>query len=149
MVDNKAYHIASINLYSRNFGDEVLIVDTVSGLYFSLRGCAVDIWSLIESGATVNEIVAELGRRYDCASEEVASTTRRCLDDLLANDLLRETEVPIEESAIPPWTAARQPLVAPLIERFTDMKDLLLLDPIHDVSDAGWPGRPSRPVSDL
>ena len=148
MADNKAYNVASLNLYSRNFGDEVLIVDTVSGLYFSLRGCAVDIWSLIGSGATVNEIIAELGRRYDCTPEEVASVTRRCLDDLLANDLLRESEVPVGERSIPAWTAARQPLPAPLVERFTDMKDLLLLDPIHDVSDMGWPRQASGPARD-
>jgi hypothetical protein len=26
-----------------------------------------------------------------------------------------------------------------MLEVFTDMEDLLLLDPIHDVGDAGWP----------
>jgi hypothetical protein len=142
MTDNKAY-IASINLYSRNFGDEVLIVDTESGLFFSLRGCAVDIWSLIESGVTVNDIIAELGRRYDGTLGDVVAATRRCLDDLLANNLLRETEVAGGEIAVPAGTAPKQTLAAPLVERFTDMQDLLLLDPIHDTSDMGWPHRGS------
>ena len=148
MADSKAYRIASTNLYSRNFGDEVLVVDTVTGLYFSLRGCAVDVWSLIESGANPSDIiVAELGRRYDCGSGEALAATHSCLDDLLANDLIRETEARIEQTAIAPWTGAKQSLAAPLIERFTDMKDLLLLDPIHDVSERGWPRRASDPVS--
>jgi hypothetical protein len=142
MRDNKAY-IASINLYSRNFGDEVLIVDTESGLFFSLRGCAVDIWSLIESRVTVNDIIAELGRRYEGAPGEVVAATHRCLDHLLANNLLRETEVAGGKIAVPAGTAARQPLVAPLVERFTDLQDLLLLDPIHDISEMGWPQRAS------
>ena len=27
----------------------------------------------------------------------------------------------------------------PALERFTDMEDLLLLDPVHDVEEMGWP----------
>jgi hypothetical protein len=27
----------------------------------------------------------------------------------------------------------------PLFEKFTDMRDILLLDPVHDVGDRGWP----------
>jgi hypothetical protein len=40
-------------------------------------------------------------------------------------------------------------LAASLVERFTDMQDLLLLDPIHDTSDMGWPQRasPTRDTS--
>ena len=141
-TDSKAYRIASNNLYSRNFeGDEVLIVDTEIGLYFSLRGCAVDIWSLIESGANLGEIVAELGRRYDCGPDEALAVAQTCLKDLLANGLVQETEARVQQPSLPAWNEPKQPLPAPLIERFTDMKDLLLLDPIHDVSDMGWPQR--------
>ena len=28
---------------------------------------------------------------------------------------------------------------APRLERYTDMKDYFLLDPIHEVDTAGWP----------
>ena len=27
----------------------------------------------------------------------------------------------------------------PVLEKYTDMQELLLLDPIHDVEEAGWP----------
>jgi hypothetical protein len=40
-------------------------------------------------------------------------------------------------------TPANQPdtavLLPPALEKFTNMQDILLLDPIHDVSDMGWP----------
>ena len=29
----------------------------------------------------------------------------------------------------------------PVLEEFDDLKDLLLLDPVHDVAEAGWPVR--------
>jgi hypothetical protein len=28
---------------------------------------------------------------------------------------------------------------APVLNRYTDMQDLLLLDPIHEVDETGWP----------
>ena len=33
----------------------------------------------------------------------------------------------------------RTPFVDPALEKYTDMQDFLLVDPIHEVSDAGWP----------
>jgi hypothetical protein len=33
--------------------------------------------------------------------------------------------------------AAFQP---PTLRKYTDMQDLLLIDPIHEVDDLGWPG---------
>ncbi len=30
----------------------------------------------------------------------------------------------------------------PVLEKFTDMADLLLLDPIHEVDESGWPNKP-------
>src|SRR5689334_6442282 len=148
MTDTKAYRIASANLYGRNFGDEVLIVDTESGRYFSLRGCAADIWSLIESGATVNDIITELGRRYDGAPEEIGAAVHRCLGDLRVNDLVREAEAGSGKIPASSGSTSRLPLTAPVVERFTDMENLLLLDPIHNVSDMGWPRPASPPLDD-
>jgi hypothetical protein len=144
MGDDVAYRIASKNLYSRNFDDdETLIVDTVSGLYFSLRGCAVDVWSLIEAGASLNEIVCEIDRRYDGAHEEVVAATHRCVDELVAHNLIVESEAGNAQMIVSPRTEPRQPWAAPIIERYTDMEMLLRLDPIHDVSDEGWPTPPA------
>ena len=33
----------------------------------------------------------------------------------------------------------RVPYVPPVLEKFTDMQDLILLDPVHEVSERGWP----------
>jgi hypothetical protein len=38
-----------------------------------------------------------------------------------------------------PLTAAAAITAAPVLEKYTDMQELLLLDPIHDVEEAGWP----------
>ena len=35
--------------------------------------------------------------------------------------------------------SAKIPFEPPRLERYTDMKDYFLLDPIHEVDSAGWP----------
>jgi hypothetical protein len=35
------------------------------------------------------------------------------------------------------------PWSTPTLTRFTDMQDLLVLDPVHEVDDRGWPHLPS------
>lgn len=46
----------------------------------------------------------------------------------LTADLTAEIEVPASDEFQPP-----------ALESYTDMQDLLLLDPIHEVDEMGWP----------
>ena len=39
----------------------------------------------------------------------------------------------------PPPNAVRKPYTAPAVQKYDDLEDLLLLDPIHEVDEAGWP----------
>ena len=38
-----------------------------------------------------------------------------------------------------PALAAKKPYTAPAVQKYDDLEDLLLLDPIHEVDEAGWP----------
>ena len=71
--------------------------------------------------------------------EDVSSVAARRVADATRHQL--GESVPSTEATsrdgLPPLGAA---WTAPVLEVFTDMEDLLLLDPIHDVSEAvGWP----------
>jgi hypothetical protein len=46
---------------------------------------------------------------------------------------------PGDPGAVTPVAAATTPYLAPVLNAYSDMKDLLLLDPIHDVAEEGWP----------
>jgi hypothetical protein len=62
---------------------------------------------------------------------------RALLDRLTADGLLERTG---DASAD---TGSDVDLGALAYERFTDMEELILLDPVHDVSEAGWPNTPT------
>ena len=50
------------------------------------------------------------------------------------------TESRPEQEELTSWiSGTRQPYSPPVLNSYTDMEELLLLDPIHDVDQAGWP----------
>ena len=60
------------------------------------------------------------------------------ITQLLDAGLLRPSQTPTEPVSVEPWLAEDLH-----IQEFTDMADLLGLDPIHDADAAlGWPSKP-------
>src|SRR5262245_34447798 len=52
MMDRRhRVRVSSPNVHSKVFDDEVLVLDMASGMYFSLRGAAIDIWALVQAQA--------------------------------------------------------------------------------------------------
>ena len=76
-------------------------------------------------------------------------------------ELLRENLVVGEEAkgAESPWNqpmpaqagyqTQRPGFVPPSLHKYVDMQELLLLDPIHEVDETGWPSiKPDTPATD-
>jgi hypothetical protein len=60
---------------------------------------------------------------------------------LVSEELLRESPAEPTEAVLE-QTGEALVYAKPELQVYSDMKDLLLLDPIHDVSEEGWPIRP-------
>jgi hypothetical protein len=69
----------------------------------------------------------------------------RLLQDLAQEDIITLDAASVAESGSfsnldsNPSNGGRVPFPAPVLNKFTDMQMLLLIDPIHDVSQKGWP----------
>jgi hypothetical protein len=143
MNSDHPLQVAGPNIHSKVFDDEVVVLDMASGMYFSLRGAAVDIWALVQARAARSQIVAALIGRYESPGQTIEAATDRCVAELLEAGLV--AAAPGTASAIPSVAGqepARRPFPLPEIERYTDMRELLRLDPIHEVDD--WPNAPRR-----
>lgn len=128
----------SSNVSARSFGDEVIAANFVRGVYYSLLGPAAQIWEGLVAGVSIERVVADVSALSDAEPAEFAAAANSLVESLLAEGLLVEGP-PAEEK---PWQAAagsEGPYGLPALERFTDMEDLLLLDPVHDVEEMGWP----------
>lgn len=124
--------------------DEVIAINLAAGTYFSLRDSAADAWTLLIDGGDLEIVSAALADAHDLEAEEITADVRAFIDALVEEGLL--TEEP-DEPAVPVFLSnVSGQYVAPIIERYDDMEELLLLDPIHEVDDAGWPVIPVEPV---
>jgi hypothetical protein len=140
------YKPAGQDVVSEEIDGEVIIVNLNNGNYYSLAQSAAVIWAAIQEHATLQEMQNRLYLRYSGET----SAINHSLDELI--NALEAEQLIVREAASEPGpettasaTEAEQPdhkevFLPPIFERFTDMEDLLLLDPVHETEDdKGWP----------
>ncbi|MBP1464255.1 PqqD family protein [Candidatus Chloroploca sp. M-50] len=120
---------------------EAIVVNLESGAYYSMRATAGVIWAALLHGKDAQAIATLLGEVYAVPVAAVAHEVDAFIDQLLAEQLVVPAANPPE--AMPPLSIDLPPdetFTPPLLEKYTDMADLLLLDPIHEVdAETGWP----------
>jgi Coenzyme PQQ synthesis protein D (PqqD) len=119
---------------------EVIIINLTSGNYYSLKGSGAEIWQLVQGVASDEDIVETLTSRYG-PTPEIEGSVSDFLSHLEREGLTAPAEAADRTSA--PDEALRPEqetvFVTPSLEKFTDMQDLVLLDPVHEVDATGWP----------
>ena len=134
---------------------EVIIINLASGNYYSVKGSGAGVWDVIQqSSATAAEIVAGVASRFGHPATEVEAPVLRFLDHLREEGLVVDGDAVGESSALALVVASAngsapgEAFEAPVLEKYTDMQDLVLLDPVHEVGATGWPeARPDGPVT--
>ncbi len=121
--------------------NEAIIVNLDSGAYYSLRGSACLIWEMLAQQMDVPTVVQGLSQRLAGTPDTIQAGVDALLADLLGEQLLVPVDGIMAPAELPTMTGSgdRLPFETPALEKYTDMAELLLLDPIHDVDAAGWP----------
>jgi hypothetical protein len=120
---------------------EAVIMDLSTGHYFSTLQVGCDIWRGIELGASRSALVRGLVSAYGVEPDVAAAAVGSFVDELLQRKLVLESNGTASNDELPAtWVSPTgQPFSTPVLNAYTDMEELLLLDPIHDVDQAGWP----------
>jgi outer membrane protein assembly factor BamB len=120
---------------------ETTIVDLKHGTYYALNPSGSFIWEHLVAGAEPQEIAAALADHYELEPDEAGGA----VDALVAELGERELVVPDADGAahakLDGNGAPHGPYAPPELSAFTDMQELLLLDPVHEVDEAGWPSQ--------
>jgi hypothetical protein len=138
MTGPMQYELANPEMISaRVFDDEIVIANFSTGVYYSMRFAAAEIWLGLMAGVPAERVVKAIMPHGNAAPQTLADAAQSFIQSLETEQLIRAADRSIDESWQPRLTDA--PFESPAFERFTDMEDLLLLDPIHDVGNSGWP----------
>lgn len=143
MLPERLFRVASDEIVHDVIDDQVVVVRLDTGVYYSLGGVGALVWAELARGTSVEEIRRALCARYPAA--EVDGSLEAFVHHLVAEGLI--TAAPGTPSGAPPEGPARAPtgiplpdgFVAPRLEKYTDMQDLLLIDPVHETDERGWP----------
>ena len=136
------FRVNSPNVIHETIEGEVILIDLKTGTYYSLRDAGATVWQAMQNGAGEDGIAAELRSRYDASDEQIREAVRRLLAELEREGLVRADDGEAAPAATPSASdngGARVPFAAPVLEKHTDMQDLILLDPVHEVGAEGWP----------
>ena len=133
------YKINPNGVASENFGDETVVIYIPRGRYYSLRDSAMLIWEMMAQPTTAQHLKDVLKNKYEITNDTVLEDVALFISQLLNEGLIIEMNENNDSLASLPLVSKQQ-YIKPVFEIFTDMENLLLLDPIHDASSTkGWP----------
>lgn len=134
------YSINAPDVIAETIDGETMLVNLATGSYYNLEGSGAEVWSRLMDGATPRQISEALAARFIGEAGEIEAAVARLVDELQAEQILVESPPRDAQPSTPPAEAVeRRPFVAPKLAKFTDMQDIILLDPVHEVDARGWP----------
>jgi hypothetical protein len=149
MSNSQRYKLNQPFVVGELIDGEAVIMNLKSGHYYSTRHVGALIWGWIEQGQPTSGMAARLAECYGREEADYLPDLATFIDALTQQGLIVPDE---SDSAASP--AADEPTDrpktyrAPTLEVYADMQDLLLLDPIHDIDEVGWPvAKPTRPAA--
>lgn len=126
---------------------EAVIVNLDTGAYYTTEGAGCAAWQLLASGRTFGEVVALLENRYVDDDGAIDGYLKALVTTFLAEGLMLvlDPDDPgaagdsIDGADELPRIDTRPRFEPADLVSYHDMKGLLLLDPVHEVDDKGWP----------
>jgi Coenzyme PQQ synthesis protein D (PqqD) len=138
------FRINSPHVVAETLEGETTIVDLDSGTYYALNESGSLIWDGIIGGGEQGSVAARLRAAYELDEAEASKVVADLVAELTAAKLILPAEGAAANGAGPTTNGAgakdlRGAFSTPKLSTYTDMQELLLLDPIHEVDETGWP----------
>lgn len=129
---------ANADLAAEIFDGEVVLIDIQRAVYFSLTGAASVIWQAFTEPRAQQTVL-------DTMMSQLEGADRAALQATLERMEQEKLLLPSETCVSTTFELAATAYVSPQVEAFSDLADLIAIDPVHEVdAGAGWPVKPSH-----
>ena len=143
-IDMQHFKINSPKVIHQNIENEVMIIHLDKGVYYNLNQTGVAIWNSLILGESDEDVLKKLVLEYEGNPLEIQSFFHEFCKELLAEGLILPWEKAQENPKQQACICDKQPFIKPVLNKYTDMQELLLLDPIHEVDSVGWPEKKEK-----
>ena len=134
------WFVDATKVISETLDGEAVIVDLASGRYHAAAGAAATVWDGMRLGYSLDRIMSDVRRLYTAIPGDAEAGVQAFIAAVVDAGLavpVHAAESPADDHA--PVTAGPEPWSAPVLESHDDLADLMLIDPVHDVTSNGWP----------
>jgi hypothetical protein len=133
------YSLNKEKIISEVFDGETVMINLDTGSYYATNTTGSVILKLIEKQVDIDKKIEDYFILNEIKQEVVSEELSEYLNSLLKENIIVESR----NGAVPTMSSNEEKIsyVKPELSCFTDMQELILLDPIHEVSDEGWPAK--------
>jgi hypothetical protein len=133
------FRLIDQDVVSELLNGEAIVIHLTTGTYYSMLASGADIWNGLLAGYSVDEIASRLARGLDSERARIVDETTKFASELVSEGLI----IAIDANTARPQGDFEPTgeFKTPELQKYTDMQELVLVDPIHEVTDAGWPLR--------
>lgn len=147
MSDNitKFFRINEPHVVHETIDGEAILLNLKTGNYYSVEWPGTLVWDLLNKTGDVNAIKNAFLKAVEKDNDQIINSLNTFFRNLQEEELIVGTkkstpaQLEINESLEQEIQKAVSNLQKLTLNKYTDMKDMLLLDPIHDVDEKGWP----------
>jgi Coenzyme PQQ synthesis protein D (PqqD) len=140
---SNGFTINSSQVMHETIDGETIMINVATGNYYTLDPIGSQVWRALELQAPFDDIVDFLEACYEAPRKTIEAGVTDLLGQLREEELVVPVpgELPAADlSSIDGCIRSGTRFEAPKLEKHTDMQDLILLDPVHEIDpEHGWP----------
>ena len=120
----------SADVAAKDIDGEILVMNVANGMYYSLDGVGAVAWRLLAYGHSLQQAAEALASMYGVDSAVALDDVTDLAIHLVDEGLVSVSNDPVSVDApVPMDSATEGPYSAPKLNSYSDMADLLALDP--------------------
>lgn len=125
--------------------EEAIILNLNTGNYYSIEWPGTIVWDLISETGNVEGIKNAFLNIEGPKRNDIEQAFNSFVTSLLNEELVvtaengEATSLEVDKKTEEEFKKAITKLDKLILNKYSDMRDMLLLDPIHDVDEKGWP----------
>ena len=115
---------------AKEIDGEILVMNVANGMYYSLDGVSAVAWRLLASGHSLAHVAVALAETYGVDPSSTLADITDLVEHLVDEGLVMVSESPVS-AGMPVIVSVDEqtPYTAPRLTAYSDMADLLALDP--------------------
>ena len=119
-------------------------MDLRSGNYFSIEKSGAILWEILAKTGDVDALLKKSEELVDPEKlNQIQTDIKNFVNKLMEEGLIVEAESQDKSEITEQMLNSYKKVVTATdtleVNKYSDMQEMLLLDPIHDVDDQGWP----------